>query len=52
MRLKIARFLLMFWCLFVGLGAVVGSIGMFVALDRSGYGNGSPTSIFSSTTVC
>ena len=34
-RFKIAKNWLLFWCLFIGIGAVAGSIGMFVAPDGS-----------------
>lgn len=34
-RYQTARKWLIFWCLFIGIGAVIGSIGMFVAPDGS-----------------
>ena len=37
-RYKVARGFLIFWCLFIGLGAVAGSIGMFTAPDGSNMG--------------
>ena len=37
-RFERARGCLLFWCLFVGLGAVAGSVGMLTALDGSNMG--------------
>lgn len=37
-RFERARKWLIFWCLFIGIGAVAGSVGMFVAPDGSALG--------------
>lgn len=37
-RYQVARRWLIFWCLFIGIGAVAGSIGMLVAPDGSALG--------------
>ena len=37
---QIARRVLLFWCLFVGIGAVGGAIGMLSAIDGSNMGMG------------
>lgn len=38
MRYKIARRILLFWCLFIGIGAVAGSIGMLVDISGGAIG--------------
>lgn len=45
-RYEVARKILLFWCLFIGIGAVAGSIGMFVAPDGSALGMQSIISAF------
>ncbi len=37
-RYNVARKILIFWCLFIGIGAVAGSVGMLTAIDGSNLG--------------
>ena len=46
-KFNAARRALLFWCLFIGIGAVAGAVGMLAAPDGSALGDGGYASLFS-----